>query len=144
MRGSCVGWWLSWSRAASATIALGSYRYESRGPTGYHAAAGAKHKDVDGRTPLLHATDSLKGPEFVTLLREKSANVHSTGKRGMTPLFWATDKKVDTDVAKVLIQHGADVNARDADGRTPLSLACSETGNPRTAELLREMGARME
>ena len=106
--------------------------------------ADIEHKDVDGRTPLSHATGSLKGPQFVTLLLQKGANVHAADKRGMTPLFWATNKRVDTDVAKVLIQHGADVNARDADGMTPLSLACGETGNPRTAELLRGMGARME
>ena len=105
--------------------------------------ADIEHRDVDGRTPLSHATGSLNGPEVVTLLLEKGANVHAADKRGMTPLFWTTYKQVDTDVAKVLIQHGADVNARDADGLTPLSLACDEAGNARTAELLRETGARM-
>ncbi len=106
--------------------------------------ADIEHKDIDGRTPLSHAADSLKGPEVVTLLLEKGTNVHAADKRGRTPLFWATDKKVDPDIAKVLIQRGADVNARDVEGRTPLSLACGETGNPQTAELLRKMGARME
>ncbi len=34
--------------------------------------ADIEHKDVDGRTPLSHATDSLKGPEFVTLLLRRA------------------------------------------------------------------------
>jgi ankyrin repeat protein len=90
-----------------------------------------------------------KNEAIIKLLLEKGADTNAKSWSGTTPLIatcrssWGISESTYTAaMARLLIEHGADVNAEDFYGKTALWRACEYGGNPQTAELLRQLGAK--
>ena len=91
-----------------------------------------------GQFPL--ATAASKGlSDFVQVLIDKGADIHTKGSDGQTALHIASENG-HIEVAKLLIGKGADVNALYGNKWTPLHVA-AENGWGEIAELLIENGA---
>lgn len=84
--------------------------------------------------------------EAVKMLVELGEDVNAVNDQGQTPLH-ATGYSGWNGVVEFLVSKGAKLNPKDKKGRTPLSIAdgvyvgSSIYGQPRTAELLRKLGA---
>ncbi len=90
-------------------------------------------KDLDGNTPLHHATfcDSIK---IIELLCKNKADVNSQNELGQTPLIRAVMRS-KTEVVRALLGYNADLTLKDKNGKTALHYAAVE-GNSEILELL--------
>jgi ankyrin repeat protein len=92
--------------------------------------ADAKFRDVNLRTPLVHAVagGSL---EIVRLLLKHNADVNSQDKDGLTAMHWIftflrdSSKGEFPQIVRLLLKHGANPNVRNNNRRTPLHLVSS-------------------
>ena len=95
-------------------------------------------RDVDGSTPLIHA--SLGGhPSTAKLLLEKGANVNAFDQDGRTALYWFSHHG-HTEMVKLLLDLGAPVDPKDPDCDTAL-MAASAQGRLEVVNLLLSQGA---
>ena len=107
------------------------------------AAVGMGRQDDLGREEERRALEAAK------VLVDLGADVNEATETGWTPLHAATFLGADT-LIEFLAQRGANVNAKNGCGQTPLSLAEGTdargllqrvTPHPKTAQLLRKLGA---
>jgi len=107
--------------------------------------ANVKARDAFGRTPLIAATATWKGPmdctiEIVRLLLDRGADVNAQNKKGRTALMEVVAHRDFTrqqELIELLLSRGADPNLKDAIGSTALGMA-----NNSQAALLKIAGAK--
>jgi ankyrin repeat protein len=102
--------------------------------------AGINWTNSSGMTPLLYAAGrggERTGVECLEFLLSKGATLDSVDERGDSALHIAAYYG-NTAVIESLLKHSINVNARNNRGQTALKLA----KDPKTAELLRQNGAR--
>ena len=107
------------------------------------AGVNVNHYDKQGNTPLMafaaelpEDDDYKTGPDILSLLINKGANVHARNRCGETALHIAV-RRGRKLAARTLFKNGANVHARDAEGRSVLEVADvkikgNKTGDPRT------------
>jgi ankyrin repeat protein len=98
-------------------------------------------RDVDGRTPLMHAVlASDADPAIVALLLERGADANAAdhGQKWTALHFAARDQKAS--IVKTLLAAGADVDPVDAAGGTPLWHSVSTAGS--NLRVIRELIGR--
>ena len=98
-------------------------------------------RDIDGRTPLHHASVHAATKDIIWLLLA-GAGVNATTPRhagSVTPLHLAASAG-HTDIVRILHQAGAVVDVRDANDNTPL-LAATQRRKAATVHLLLTLGA---
>jgi ankyrin repeat protein len=108
----------------------------------HHDGAGVNAADMDGRTPLHHASISWRGDEMAKLLIAYGAAVDARDKYGITPLYWAISDGY-FNIAQTLLAHGADGSVPDSEGKSLLhyAAACFDSQQHNLVKSLLENGA---
>jgi ankyrin repeat protein len=109
----------------------------------HHEGAGVNAVDMDGRTPLHHASISYGGgDEMAKLLIAYGAAVDARDKYGFTPLYWAISGQY-FNIAQTLLAHGADGSVLDSQGKSLLHRAATyfDSQHHKLAKSLLENGA---
>ena len=109
------------------------------------SGANIKARDVFGRTPLIAATATWKGPmhctvEIVRLLLDHGADVNAQNKKGRTALMEALAHRDFTrqqELVELLVSRGADIRLKDTNGVTAVQMATDSQ-----AALLKGVGSR--
>ena len=97
-------------------------------------------RDVDGRTPLHFANESMQASHMVTLLLELGADVDAPSRLGRTILHESILRGCNAEHLSILLAYGANIQARDVHGWTPLHYA-AYLGHVDTVEQLLLYGA---
>ena len=114
------------------------------GTTPLMVAAGLGRCTFRPREPRGNRSESAE--ETVQALLDAGADINAVNEADFTALHGATLRGLN-EVVRDLVERGADINARDFRGRTPFRMAEGAKQSfqfqawPKTAELLRELGA---
>lgn len=107
-----------------------------------HGGADVNSKGMNGRTPLVIATQENDRPT-IKLLIEKGADLEHSDDEGITALLHAV-KQENAAIVSDLLYHGASCSYADNAGRTALYYAAAQENDRPTVKLLIEKGADLE
>ncbi len=104
----------------------------------FHAGAGARVRDVKGRTPLFPCHVS-RDADAVRLLIQRGVRINAQDNEGNTALMMAVTG--DSSGVQALLDAGADPNIKNKAGKTALQIA-KEKKKDNIIKLLQERGAK--
>jgi ankyrin repeat protein len=108
-----------------------------------HDGADPNARDIEGRTPLMHAVLGARMTSFKLLLQHR-ANVNLLDHGGCSALHFAA-QNFELDAAEELLRVGAQMELKDSVGNTPLwrAVANSRGRGEMIALLLRHGAGRL-